>query len=45
MSKRDINLLINDIKLASEKINKYIQGFNFESFIEDDKKLMPSSET
>jgi uncharacterized protein with HEPN domain len=39
MSKRDIKLLIEDIELASSKINKYILGLNFETFLEDDKTI------
>ncbi len=39
MSKRDIQLLIEDIEIANSKIIKYIAGLNYDSFIADDKTI------
>ena len=39
MSKRDINLLLNDILDACGKIATYTSGMNYDSFIADNKTI------
>ena len=39
MSKRDHNLLLQDILESANKIKKYIQGHDYDSFIQDDKTV------
>ncbi len=39
MSRRNDDLLIDDILESIEKINRYIDGMNFESFLSDDKTI------
>lgn len=39
MSKRDVKLLIEDIELASLKIQKFIVNMDFEDFIADDRTI------
>lgn len=39
MSKRDVNLLLEDILLSAEKIRTYTKDLNFNSFISDDKTI------
>lgn len=39
MSKRNSELLINDIRESAEKIQHYTHGYTFEKFISDDKTL------
>ena len=39
MSKRDPNLLIDDIIESAEKIQSYTSGLSFEQFISDNKTL------
>jgi len=37
MSKRDVNLYLEDIKESIEAINRYVKDMSFEEFIEDRK--------
>jgi uncharacterized protein with HEPN domain len=39
MSKRDRNLLLQDILESARKIRKYTSGLSYDSFIEDDKTI------
>lgn len=39
MSKRSSNVLLLDMKEASEKILKYTKGLSFEEFLTDDKTI------
>lgn len=39
MPKRTVQLLIEDMLLASERINSYTQGLTFEQFVNDPKTL------
>lgn len=39
MSKRDLNILLNDILESIQKIKKYTNGVSFEQFLEDDKTI------
>ena len=39
MSKRSSNVLLLDMKEASEKILKYTKGLSFEDFLTDDKTI------
>ena len=39
MSKRDLDLLLNDILECCEKIKKYTNGYTFDNFINDDKTI------
>lgn len=39
MSKRDLNILLNDILESIQKIKKYTNGVSFEHFLEDDKTI------
>ena len=39
MSKRDLDLLLNDILECCEKIKKYTNGYNFDDFMNDDKTI------
>ena len=39
MSKRDLDLLLNDILESCEKIKKYTNGYTFEAFMNDDKTI------
>jgi uncharacterized protein with HEPN domain len=39
MSKRDNQLLIGDMLEATKKIRSYTSGFNFETFVEDDRTI------
>ena len=39
MSKRDLELLLNDILESCENIKNYTNGFNFEDFVNDKKTI------
>jgi uncharacterized protein with HEPN domain len=39
MSKRDIILLLDDMLQSANKIKRYTENINFESFISDDKTI------
>lgn len=39
MSKRDTNLLLEDILLSAQKIKNYTEDLNYDSFILDDKTI------
>jgi uncharacterized protein with HEPN domain len=39
MSRRDIDLLLLDMKESSEKILKYTEGFTYDDFLRDDKTI------
>jgi uncharacterized protein with HEPN domain len=39
MSKRHIELLLNDIVESGEKIFHYVQGLSYEQFLNDDKTI------
>ena len=39
MSKRDINLLLEDMLEAALKITKYTEDLDFDAFLEDDKTI------
>ena len=39
MSKRDLDLLLNDILECCQKINKYTKGYSFEDFLNEDKTI------
>jgi uncharacterized protein with HEPN domain len=39
MSKRDINLLIDDMLQAAYKIKRYTENMDFDEFAEDDKTI------
>jgi uncharacterized protein with HEPN domain len=39
MSKRDIELLLEDMLQSAYKIKKYTEGLNFQSFEKDDKTI------
>ncbi len=39
MSKRDLDLLLNDILECCSKIKKYTQGYIFDDFLNDDKTI------
>ena len=37
MSKRDVALLLDDMLQSAQKIKQYTEGYDFESFLADDK--------
>lgn len=39
MSRRDIDLLLLDMKESAEKILKYTKGLSFNDFLDDDKTI------
>jgi len=39
MSKKDRNILLNDVLESIQKIKKYTKGMNFEQFLQDDKTI------
>jgi uncharacterized protein with HEPN domain len=39
MSRRDIDLLLRDMKESAEKILKYTNGLTFDDFLSDDKTI------
>jgi uncharacterized protein with HEPN domain len=39
MSKRDLKLLLEDIKECSQKIKKYTKGYSFADFVNDDRTV------
>jgi uncharacterized protein with HEPN domain len=39
MSRRDRNILLNDILESLKKIKKYMDGMTFEDFLKDDKTI------
>ena len=39
MSKRDTLLLLEDMLVSAQKIKRYINGFNFDLFMSDDKTI------
>lgn len=39
MSKRDNQLLVEDMLEAAKKIRSYTSGFTFETFIDDDRTI------
>ena len=39
MSKRDTDLLLQDMKESAVKILKYTEGFTFDDFLKDDKTI------
>ena len=39
MSKRDLDLLLNDILECCGKIKKYTNGYDFDDFLNDDKTI------
>lgn len=39
MSRRDIDLLLLDMKESAEKILKYTQGITYDDFLKDDKTI------
>ena len=39
MSKRNVRLYIEDVRDAVEKIEKYAEGLNFDTFVKDEKTV------
>jgi uncharacterized protein with HEPN domain len=39
MSRRDIDLLLMDMKESAEKILKYTEGLTYDDFLRDDKTI------
>lgn len=39
MSKKDLNILLNDVLESIQKIKKYTKGMNFQQFLQDDKTI------
>jgi uncharacterized protein with HEPN domain len=39
MSKKDRNILLNDVLESIQKIKKYTKGMNFQQFLQDDKTI------
>jgi uncharacterized protein with HEPN domain len=37
MSKRDLKLLLEDMLDAAEKIKRYVDGMDYQDFVQDDK--------
>ena len=39
MSKRELNILLQDIQESIFKIKKYVEGYSYQEFIDDDKTI------